>query len=57
MLHRIGPGLARKHWNRLEMLARDKHSSLLRKSINYGFNEFDSTGPWQAFPAKSIVCG
>jgi hypothetical protein len=30
------PGFAHKHWNRPEKLARDKHSSLLRNSINYG---------------------
>ncbi len=30
-------GLTRKHQNRLEMLVRDKHSSLLQKSINYDF--------------------
>jgi hypothetical protein len=45
----VGPGLARKHWTRLEKLARDKHSSLLRKSVNYGRNKFYSTGPKMAF--------
>jgi hypothetical protein len=29
----VGPGLARKHWTRLERLASDKHSSLLPKSV------------------------
>jgi hypothetical protein len=29
---------------RLERLARDKHSSLLRKSVNYGRKKFYSTG-------------
>jgi len=29
----------------LERLARDKHSSLSRKSLNYGRNKFDNTGP------------
>ncbi len=41
----VGPGLALKHWTRLEKLARDKHSSLLRKYLNYGRNKFYSTGP------------
>ncbi len=27
-------------------LVRDKHSRLLRKSVNYGRNKFYSTGPW-----------
>jgi hypothetical protein len=30
------PGLGHKHWTRLEKLARDKHSSLLQKFVNYG---------------------
>ncbi len=35
-----------KHYTRLERLARDKHSSLLRKSVNYCRNKFCDTGPW-----------
>jgi hypothetical protein len=31
----LAPGLTHKHYTRLEKLARDKHSSLLRKSVNY----------------------
>jgi hypothetical protein len=30
---------------RLDRLARDKHSSLLLKSVNYGLKRFYSTGP------------
>ncbi len=30
------PGFTHKHQTRLERLAKDKHSSLLRKSVNYG---------------------
>ncbi len=41
----VGPGLASKHWTRLERLAKDKHSSVLRRSVNYGHNKFYSTGP------------
>ncbi len=32
------PGLSHKHPTRLERLARDKHSSLLQKSVNCGVN-------------------
>ncbi len=37
----------RKYWTWLEKekLAKDKPSSLLRKSVNYGRNKFYSTGP------------
>ncbi len=37
------PGLTHKHQTRL---ARDKHSSLLQKSVNYDRKKFYSTGPW-----------
>ncbi len=40
----VGPGLDRKHWARLEKLATHKHSSLSRKSVNYGRNKFYSPG-------------
>jgi hypothetical protein len=36
------PGLTHKHKTRLGRLARDKHSSLLRKSVNYGRKKFYS---------------
>ncbi len=39
-------GLAHKHQTRLERLARDKHSSLLRKSVNYDCNKFYDTCRW-----------
>jgi hypothetical protein len=39
------PGLPHKHKTRLERHARDKHSSLLRKSVNYGHEKFYSIGP------------
>jgi hypothetical protein len=38
-------GRPHSHLTRLERLARDKHSSLLRKSVNYGRKKFYSTGP------------
>jgi hypothetical protein len=49
----LWPGLARKYWTGLERLARDKHSSLLLKSVNYGRNKFYSTGPWD-WPRKTF---
>ncbi len=33
------------HKTRLERLARDKHSSLLQKSVNYGQKKFNNIGP------------
>jgi hypothetical protein len=45
MLHSGNCGLTNKHSNRLEKLARDKHSSLLQKSVNYGCKKLYSTGP------------
>jgi hypothetical protein len=41
----VGSYITRKHYTRLENLARDKRSSLLRKSVNYGRKKFFSTGP------------
>ncbi len=43
-LTRVGSGLTRKNLTRLERLARDKHPSLLRKSVNYDHKKFYSTG-------------
>ncbi len=43
-------GLTHKDQIRLKRLARDKHSGLLRKSINQGRKKFYSTGPWGQFP-------
>ncbi len=39
-----GRRLTHKYYTRLERLARDKHSSLLRKSVNYDRNKFYDTG-------------
>ncbi len=38
-------GLTNKHQTRLERLARDKHSSLSRKFVNYGRKKFYRIGP------------
>ncbi len=43
----VGSGLTHRHQTRLERLARNKHTSLLRKSVNYGRKKFYSTGPWR----------
>ncbi len=42
----LGLGLAYKQQTRLERFARNKHSSLLRKSVNYGQKKFYNIGPW-----------
>jgi hypothetical protein len=39
------PGLTRKHYTRVKRLARDKHSALLRKSVNYGQKKFQTRIP------------
>jgi hypothetical protein len=39
-----GCGLNIKNYTRLELLARDKHSSLLQKFTNYGRIKFYNTG-------------
>ncbi len=41
----ICPNLAQKHWTRLEVLAWDKNSECLQKSLNYGRTKVYSTGP------------
>ncbi len=42
---RVGSCLIFKHQTRLERLARDKHSSLLRKPVNYRQKSFIILGP------------
>ncbi len=39
------PGLTHKHQTRLAILARDQHSSLLQKSVNYGQKKVYNIGP------------
>jgi hypothetical protein len=41
----VGSSLTRKHSTSLEKLARDKHPSLLRISVNYGQKSFITLGP------------
>ncbi len=46
LLHsRVSSILIHNHWTRLERLARDKHSSLLQKFVNYGQKKFYNIGP------------
>jgi hypothetical protein len=40
----LAPGLIHKHYSKMERLAREKPSSLLWKSVNYGRNRFYDTG-------------
>ncbi len=49
MLHTVSSSHACKHWNRLEKLARYKHSSLLRKFVNRGQKSFTTYGRGVAF--------
>jgi hypothetical protein len=45
---RVGSGRTGKHQTRLERLARDKHSCLLRTFVKYGRKKFDNIRPgWQ----------
>ncbi len=49
------PGSTRKHKTKLERLARDKHSSLLRKFVNYGNKKFYNIDPWpEAKPSLEV---
>ncbi len=48
------PGLTLKHQTRLERPARDKHSSLLRKSVNYIGKKFNRIGPVHNF--QELFC-
>jgi hypothetical protein len=41
----IGSGLTRKYYTRLERLAMDKHTSLLRNSVNYDRENFIVQAP------------
>ncbi len=42
---RVGSGLTRKYWTRVERLARDKHSSVLVTFVNYGRISFTTLAP------------
>jgi hypothetical protein len=43
----VGSSLFRKHYAKMERLASDKHSSLLRTFVNYGHKKFYNIGPWK----------
>jgi hypothetical protein len=38
-------------WSGLERLPRDKHSGVLRKSVNYGRKKLNKISPW-----KKVTC-
>ncbi len=42
----VGSGLTHKHQTRLERLARDNHSKLIQKFVNYGHKKFYRIGSW-----------
>ncbi len=50
----VGTSLTCKHLTRLERPARDIHSGLLRKFLNYGRKKFNNTDPW--FQSKLSNC-
>ncbi len=45
----VGSSLTHKHQTMLEKLARDKHSSLLRKFVKLRTKNFYNIGPWCRF--------
>ncbi len=49
------PGLGHKHQNRMAMFAKDKHSSLLRKSVSYGQRKFYNIGPRSSLETQLAV--
>jgi hypothetical protein len=51
----LNSSLAYKQKTRLERLSRDKHSSFLRKFVNYGQKKFYSIGPWLVFSLVVVV--
>ncbi len=46
---RGGSCLSRKHYIRLEKLAKDKHSSLFYPFVSYGEKRICEYGPWRSF--------
>jgi len=55
----VGSSLSYKHKARLERFARDKHSSLLRKLVNYGHKKFYNIWPRstvESFSSKILCC-
>ncbi len=53
---RVGCGLTHKHLTTLEKLARDKHTSLLRKSVNYRHKKFYNIGTWSDVAVHRVPC-
>ncbi len=53
----IGSVLSCKHQTRLLKFARDKHSSLLQKFVNYGRKKFYNIGPGTVKLATAVIYG
>ncbi len=51
---RVRPEPTHKHQTRLEKLARDKHSSLIKKSANYGQKSFITLGPGASVGIRTL---
>ncbi len=51
----IGSSITSKYQTSLERLARDKHSSVLRKFVNYGQKKFYNIGPRSQFYKNSLL--
>jgi hypothetical protein len=45
----LAPGLTHNYYPKLDKLAMEKHSSLLRKSVNYGLKKFYKNGPLESY--------
>jgi len=51
----VGPGQTSKYYIRLERLAREKHSSLLQKSINYDRKKLYRINPSGTYTIKHFT--
>ncbi len=58
--NRVGSFFKNRHYIRLERLAMDKHSSLLRTILNYGCKKFYNIGPrglyYKTFYGSNCCC-
>ncbi len=54
--NRVSSCFTNRHQTWLERLALDKHSSLLRKFVNYGRKKFYNIGPWCQSYKKIYGC-
>jgi hypothetical protein len=54
--NRVGSCFTNRHYTKLERLAMDKHSSLLRTFVNYGRKKFYNIGPSFSVKVFSNIC-